>query len=296
VQYLGNLTKMIDLHVHTNYSDGKHSPTEVIRMSKVLGLKAIAITDHDSVDAHSEDLDTKDIEIIPGIEISCNEKEIGFEEVHILGLFVDIKNAELINFSALVKKSRIEQKRKIIDKIISLGYDISYDEVASTVKASFSRVHIAKVLISKYPDEFKTIRDVFNKLIGAGKVAYVDRGNRMSVVEAVTLIKNAKGIPFLAHPGVYKKEDSLELINHFINCGGMGIETYYPYHIICPDLEINKEKNSELIEFYRKTASTKGLLETGGSDFHGGDRKTLGTLDIPDTILLNIKKYHQQDL
>ena len=169
---------MIDLHIHTNKSDGVLSPEEVVDIAIEKGIKAIAITDHDVVDGVSEAIEHakgKSIDIIPGIEIGCDESDNGFKEIHVIGLFVDYKNKDLIRFTEEIKNQRRNQKREMINKLNKLGYAISFDEVAKSVKGAFGRPHISKMLIKKYPDQFSSIQEVFGKLVGVGKPAYVDR-------------------------------------------------------------------------------------------------------------------------
>ncbi len=283
---------MIDLHLHTNSSDGELSPGQVIDLAIKKKVKAIAITDHDVIDGVQDAVEygrDKGIDVISGIEIGCDESKIGFKEVHVTGLFIDYKNRELVKFTDNIKEQRRNQKREMIRKLQKLGYDVSFEEVANYVNGSFGRPHIAKVLIEKYPREFSSIRDVFNKYLGVNKPAYVGRKNKNTMKEAIEIIKKAGGISFLSHPGVFRKEDSLELIKIFQKIGGEGIETYYPYHIICPELKINKKENQKLIRFYQDIAKSMKLLESGGSDFHGSDRYTLGEVEIPDEVLAKLK-------
>lgn len=290
---------MIDLHLHTDTSDGKLSPEELVEYAVKKGLTAIAITDHDTVDGIQKAADyakkyskqnKNKIIIVPGIEISCDEKESGFKEVHIVGLFVDYKNKELIDFTEKIKEQRNSQKKEIIKKLRGFGFEITFEEVARTVKGVFGRPHIARFLVEKYPEEFSSVKDVFDKYLAVNKPAYADRTDRHSIKEAVELIKKAGGTAILAHPGVFKKKDSLQLIKMFRNAGGEGIETYYPYWIICPELKISKEQNNELVKFYQETARKENLLEGGGSDFHGGDRNTLGEIAIPDDVLKKLEE------
>ena len=287
---------MIDLHTHTHFSDGMLSPEELIDLAIEKGLNAIAITDHDIIDSIHPAIEyvkakNLDIRFVPGIEISCDYSEKGFKEVHVLGLFIDHNNPELIKFSETIKELRKAQKMKIIKKLQESGFDITYEEVEKSVKGSFGRPHIARALVKKYPEKFSSSKDVFDEYIGANKPAYVDRQTRFGIRQAIELIKKAGGIPILAHPAVYKKEDSIELIKIFKSLGGIGIETYYPYNIIFPDLKINSRENTELIGFYRKTAEDFGMLESGGSDFHGESRNTLGILEIPDNILERLEQF-----
>ena len=284
---------MIDLHMHTNVSDGKLTPAELIDLSLEKGLKAIAITDHDSVagiTAAIEHAKGKSIEVIPGIEISCDESEIGFKEVHVIGLFINPNHKKLLKFIESAKEERVKQKEKMVKKLQNLGFDISFEELKRYAKESFGRPHIARLLIKKYPKQFSSIEDVFRNYLAVGKPAYADRENKCGAKQAITLVKNAGGLSFLAHPGVFKKNDSLELIDFFRKQGGQGIETYYPYHIICPELKIDKIENQKLIEFYRQTAEANKMLEAGGSDFHGGDRQTINAIKIQDSVLDKLKK------
>ena len=283
----------IDLHVHTNASDGEFSPEETVDKAVNAGLKAIAVTDHDTVscvDRAIEYAKGKNIEIVPGIEISCYEKEKGFEEVHIIGLFIDYKNKNLVKFIEKIRQDRIKQKKKIIRNLNKLGFDIKFEDIKNFNSFSIGRPHIAKVLIKKYPKEFSSVNDVFDKYISIGKPAYAGRGYKVKIEEAIKIIKESRGISFLAHPGCYNEKDSLELIELFVGKGGQGIETIYPYDIVFPD-GYNKKEAENKILFFRETAKHKGLIETGGSDFHGRARYPLmGVVKLSYGILKKIKK------
>ncbi|GAF71120.1 unnamed protein product, partial [marine sediment metagenome] len=149
--------------------------------------------------------------------------------------------------------------------------------------------HIAKFLLKKYPNEFSSIHDVFDKYIGKGKAAFVKPTKMPQIEDTIKIIKESNGIPILAHPGIYPKECSIKLINHFIDVGGEGIETYYPYHIICLELNLDEEGNNELINFYKNIAKSKNILESGGNDHHGKYRPTLGKVEIPEQVLVNLR-------
>ena len=123
---------MIDLHMHTNKSDGEFDPRKVVEKAIQKGLKAIAITDHDVIDGVKEAIDYSNgrrIEVIGGIEIGCDESSLGFKEVHVIGLFVDYKDKGLIKFTENIKCERTNQKRIMIKKINDLGFDIPFEEV-----------------------------------------------------------------------------------------------------------------------------------------------------------------------
>jgi predicted metal-dependent phosphoesterase TrpH len=268
---------MIDLHLHTTASDGELSPEKLVDLVLEKGLRAIALTDHDSVGGIAAAIKRakgKSLEVVPGIEIGCDESGMGFKEVHVLGLFVGPENTALLKFTRRVKQERLEQKKKIVKRLRSLGFDISFGEVKAQAKESLGRPHIAQLLLKKYP----------------GKLAYVDRENKFRVKQAISLIAKANGLSFLAHPGVFRKKDSLQLIEFFQDNGGQGIETYYPYHIVCPELGIGEKENTHLIRFYRETAAARKLLETGGSDFHGKFRETISAVNVPDAVLGKLKE------
>ncbi|MEK6946827.1 MAG: PHP domain-containing protein [Nanoarchaeota archaeon] len=284
---------MIDLQSHTTASDGELSPEELVELAIKKKLSAIAITDHDSLESlekATEYSKGKNIEVVPGVELSCDDPLFSYEKIDVLGLFVDPGNKKLIGLVSHINERREENKKQIIKKLNSFGYEIDYQSVRKTVGGTFGRPHIAKYLIKKYPDEFSSVRDVFDKLIGRGKKAFIKTGSRVSIADAINTIKQAKGLAILAHPGIYPREHSLKLVDYFIANGGDGIETYYPYHMICPELKIDSNGNKKLIEFYKEIVKSKNLLESGGNDHHDMYRSTLGEIQIPESILENLKK------
>lgn len=283
----------IDLHCHTLASDGELSAEELVGLAIKKGMKAIAITDHDSLGSLKKAIEYskgRNIEVIPGIEISCEDNIFNYDKIDVLGLFVDYDNKPLINLVENTNKKRDENKNKIIKKLNNLGFEIDFEEVKKTAKGTFGRPHIAKFLMKKYPDKFASVKDVFDKYIGAGKPAFVKPEKFTTIKNAAGIIRQSGGVSILAHPGIYPKEDSIKLIDYFVDNGGQGIETYYPYHIICPDLNLDEKGNNKLINFYKGIAKSKNILESGGGDFHGKYRPTLGKLNIPDSVLENLRK------
>jgi predicted metal-dependent phosphoesterase TrpH len=280
--------------MHSDASDGNLSASELVDLALKKGLEAIAITDHDSVGSvalaikHASD---KNIEIIPGIEINCDASEVEFKEVEAVGLFIDYKNAAMAKFVKEAKEERLEQKKKIVKKLQELGFDITFEELKPLAKGSLGRPHIAQLLIQKAPGKFLSIKDVFDKYLGVGMPAYVEREKKYTLKQAISLIKKCGGLAFLAHPGAYGK-DPAKLIDFFQKQGGHGIETYYPYHLICPELKIDEEENLRLIESFQEIAKNHKLLESGGSDFHGGGRQTINSVKIPYEVLDKLKKVH----
>jgi 3',5'-nucleoside bisphosphate phosphatase len=262
---------LIDMHMHSTTSDGTLTSHQLIDFCIQRGLKTISITEHDTVESIQSNLEYaegKPIEIIPGIEFSCEEMDMGFAEVHVLGYFIDHTNAALIEATTKMKHERLERGKLIIQKVQDLGYNITFDEVAARVGVSFARPHIAKVLMEKYPDRFQRVQDVFDELIGNGKPAHIPRKDKISVKQAIKLITNAGGITSLAHPCVFKNFEHVEeLIDHFVSVGGKAIETEYAYGTNIKGL--TPEEGVVRSEFVKKIVQEKGLLNTGGSDFHG---------------------------
>lgn len=263
INLLNNM-KSIDLHIHSRASDGDLNPKELVDLAVKKGMKAIAITDHDTLSGLGEAIDygkDKGIIIVPGIELGCDELELGLSDIHIVGLFIDYKNKELIEMINWLKEARIIQKKKILDKLKDLGYEISFEELAKEVGDSFGRPHIAKILIRKYNLVWE---DIFDRLLGSKGRAFVLQ-EKPTIAEAIQVIKNAGGIAILAHPGIYL-QDSEKILKEFIKHGGDGIEVNYPYSNIN---EIDKKTEDELINKFKKIADEKRLLISGGSDFHG---------------------------
>lgn len=276
--------KKIDLQIHTTASDGKSSPSEIIRLAINKGMKAIAITDHDTISGLREAMEykkDKNIELVSGIELSCHE-DFYQKTIDVLGLFIDYKNKELKEFIKKSQDDRIEEKKEIIKKLNNLGYKITFDELIQESGESLGRPIIGRILVRKYPEEFSTVDDVFQKLIGEGKPAFVPRP-KVSMKKAVEIIKRAEGISILAHPGRYGNSFK-EIIIKFEQDGGDGIECDYPYEKI---IGISDNINKRL----RKIAEEKDLLISGGSDFHDLERGSeMGDCGLTDEEFYKLKQ------
>lgn len=279
----------IDLQCHTTYSDGKLTPTELVKLASKKNLKAIAITDHDSVNGVDEALRAakgRNIEIIPGVEISCDDG--GFVDMHILGLFVNHKNKFLNNLLKKAQKYREQQKMDIIKKFKKLGFEISYQEVKSLAKGETGRPHIAKVILKNNPSRFDSVDEVFEKYLSVGKKAYIERRNKISIKVAIKAIHAANGLAFISHPGVYNNFDIEKFIKYFLQNKGDGIETYYNYE--SSRYHTSFKQSNKINKDFKKIANKFNILETGGSDFHGNDGQVLGKLKVPYSVLNNLKK------
>ena len=286
-----NYKKMryVDLQCHTTASDGKLTPSELVNLAVEKWLSAIAITDHDTINGISEALSAasgKNIEVIPGVEISCDDE--GFVDTHILGLFIDYKNKNLDDLLGKAKLCREEQKISIIKKFKNMGFKISYEEVRSIAKGEIGRPHIANVILKNNSDRVNSIGEIFDRYLAVGKKAYVERKHKIGVREAVNAIHSANGMVFAAHPGVYSNFNPEKFIDFFIENGGDGIETYYAYE--CSRQKITVNERNALIKKFREIAKRFNLLETGGSDFHGKDGQILGQLKVPYSVLEKLRK------
>lgn len=284
---------MIDLHTHTNASDGLLSLEELVLQAEKAGLKALAITDHDTIQNAKripEIQPSTSIELIPGIEISVYDNKLEYIDLHVVGLFLDTTNKDLISTLEVLEKQREEQKKRIIEKLNQLGYAITYEQARAKAKGSFGRPHIAKVLIETYPDEFPTIADVFDKLLDQGKPGFMDRTAFFRLDQAIDLIHNANGVAILAHPDVYKYHKD-KLLKDFKRLGGDGIETIYDYANNYSRKGYSIENNQRIINELQQKAKELGFLESGGSDFHGPKKGApLGSLNIPYEFLEKMKE------
>ncbi len=266
-----------DLHTHTHYSDGYHTPEELIQSAKSAGLTHLAITDHDNVDAIEEAFEIASrygIELVPGTEISA---EHNGKETHILAYYFDHKNPELLDYLQNFRKERMKRAQKIVEKLNELGMAIQMKDVLAQVKGngSVGRPHIAVALIDG--GFVNNYYDAFNKYIGDDKPAYVKKPN-ISTKDAISLINRCGGLSFVAHPGKSMRHNNS--LFEMIEFGIDGIEVVHPSHSYYD------------IEYFRDIASQYFLLESGGSDFHGGrinDVSILGRYYITDVKITAMK-------
>lgn len=253
--------RYVDLHIHTTASDGTYPLTRVLEEYYAKGYLAIAITDHDTVDAFNEFPDDyyKTMRVIKGVEISSRYAN---REVHILGYDIDYKNPKLLDLLNRIKISRIERAKKMVSRLQDLGKEIKYSDVLEFVgdENIIGRPHIARTLLKN--GEVLYEQQAFDEYIGDNGIAYVAKA-MVSPEEVITTIHQAGGFAVLAHPF---KSLHLEDIHYFKKYGIDGIETYYYDH------------TSEQVEQLESLCKNMDLLATGGSDFHGsGKRDKIGT-------------------
>lgn len=254
---------MIDLHIHSTASDGTLDPHEIIAQAAALGLQAIAITDHDSVEGVKRALRQAmppSLKFLSGVEISTAPPasiRVG-GSFHILGYGIDPQDPTLRDSLRVLRKSRENRNPAIIAKLNRLGIDITLDEVSAAVgECQLGRPHIARVLVQK--GAAASIDEAFGRFLGGGKPAYVDK-QRIGCREALQSIRDAGGVPVLAHPGLLTFETPSGLANavtRLMDMGLMGLEVFYPEH------------TPALTAACCQLARQHGLLMTGGTDFHG---------------------------
>jgi len=264
-----------DLHCHTTASDGLLSPAELVQLAAKLGLKGIGITDHDTIHGWKEAEETGlnyQVRILKGIELNTDWHG---KEVHILGYEVDGSSNYLTDKLGALREAREMRMREILDRFRVLGINISVDEVQQFAQGeSIGRPHIAQVLIER--GYVRTIQEGFERYLGIGAPAYVPR-YKLTTEEGIRLIREARGVAVLAHPGVHRLEEGIPA---WVKVGLQGIEVLHSEHT--PDDE----------KRYLKIAQEYRLLATGGSDFHGEAIKpsvNLGgwgvSLDVIEQIL-----------
>ena len=274
--------KTIDLHVHTTASDGTASPAEAVKLAKAAGLSAIAITDHDTVSGYAEAAEAGKalgVEVIPGIEISTKYGRA----VHILGYYIDPDSDKLAPVLEWVVRDRDERNRKMAELMAADGLPVSYEEMHRRFGAVIGRPHFAEVLVEL--GLAKDVRDAFDRYVEKGQKYYLPR-NFLSIERSVEIIREAGGIPVLAHPFQYKLDDAglRELIEHCMESGLKGIECRYSGY------------STEQSKYLGRLAEEYGLIKTGGSDFHGENKKHIsigtgtGALEVPYQYLEKLRE------
>jgi predicted metal-dependent phosphoesterase TrpH len=273
----------LDLHLHTNYSDGSLSPADVLALAQKVSVTALAITDHDTTDGIPDAMEAGarlGIEIIPGIEISSR---LGSSEVHILGYFLDWKDPDLLAQLGRLREARHVRNPRIIEKLNALHLEITYDEVKQLAQTdSIGRPHIARVLMEK--GYVKSAKEAFDRYLADGAAAYVPR-DLPTPAEAIAMIKAAHGVAVLAHPSWLDRSEGIGKVCEQLKSEGLGgVEVHYSRH--------RPEQTAQYLETARRLA----LLVTGGSDFHGVTKPDIevgigrGNLHVPARLLAPLRK------
>ncbi|MGC1196656.1 MAG: PHP domain-containing protein [Geitlerinemataceae cyanobacterium] len=273
---------MLELHCHTTYSDGTLTPQQLVEAAAVAGIKALAITDHDTVSGWEEAIaaaETYDLEIIPGVELSTVHRG---KSLHILGFYPDA--AKLMPPLSERVQGRQRRAEKMVEKLAELGYPI----VLPTMGEGFApgRPHIAKALVEA--GHFQSIKEAFDRVLGDNQIAYVQY-EKFSIVEGIALLRDCGAVPVWAHPYLFRGGAVEDVLEELVAAGLMGMEVYHPSQS----------------SYQRKTLGTLcqeyGLLMTGGSDYHGPAAKSggkpersLNQLHLPLSLLPPIQQAAKQ--
>lgn len=264
----------VDLHVHTNASDGSYEPEEVVRLATEAGLQAVAITDHDNTNGLARAMEAGarlGLEIIPGIELSADYKGI---EVHILGYYIDPKAESLCDLLEIALRNREVRNRTIVEKLRQEGIDVSMEELRQRHPGTvLGRPHIGLLMMEK--GYVESVKQSFREYMGKGAKCYVPKIN-MPMKRAISRILDAGGVPVLAHPFQYELNDPQlrELIELVKGMGCKGMECVYARY--------DEEQRQYLLDL----AEEYGLIATAGSDYHG--------IPKPDILLGDIRGEYAQ--
>jgi hypothetical protein len=263
-----------DLHLHTHFSDGTDTPERVVELAAQAGLSAIAITDHDNVDAlpaARAAADRRGIELVPGIEMSSSAEGL---EVHMLGFFLDPASAVLQQHIAEQKARRVSRVHEMVRKLQAVGVRIEAREVLELAgEGTVGRPHVARVLLKH--GYVSQLSEAFDRYIGPNNPGFVP-GSPLPPSRVIEVIRQAGGVPVLAHP-IYLKRDAL--IEQLVREGLAGLEVYHSGH------------PPEAVRHYEQLAERLHLLRTGGSDYHGDSKEGLpvGAVKVPCALIEALK-------
>ncbi len=285
--------KTVDLHTHSSESDGTLSPAQVVILAYQSGLSAVALTDHDTADGLVEAADTAcqlaissngalDFEFIPGIELSVSFMG---RELHIVGLHLDIHTPAFLEALDILKENRVRRNQRMIEKIRAAGIDITMEKLLKDQGGGvLTRANFASYLLKR--GCIQTVQEGFDKYLSPGKPFYVPR-EYLNPREAIDLIHSVRGLAILAHPLLYhfKQEELERAVKDLAALKLDGLEAYY---------SLNKGYDTVHM---KSLAKRHGLVLSGGSDFHGGNKphiklgRGLGRLYVPADVLQEQKDY-----
>lgn len=279
---------MVDLHVHSNKSDGTFTPSELVTMAIEKNLTALALTDHDTTDGLEELANAaagKPLAVVPGIELST---EYEGKDIHIVGLFIDPTQSDFRAHLKAFVESRDDRNRKMCANLQEAGIPISYEALQEANPGSvITRAHYGTWLLEH--GVVSSVADAFSKYLGDHTPYFVPR-EKVTPQQAVSLIQKAGGLAILAHPILYRM--SRERLDILVRClkevGLTGIEAIYATY--------NSREENQI----RQLASKYDLLLSGGSDFHGFAKPKLelgtgyGHLCVPDEVYFSLKREHEK--
>ena len=258
---------MIDLHIHSTASDGTLTPEQIVARARELGMRAIALADHDTIDGIAPAraaAEGTELLVLPCVEISTDWENT---EIHVLGFFLDYGNAELREKLALIREAREGRADKIVARLQELGMNVSYEAVlARSDGGSVGRPHVAAELVAK--GYVRTQNEAFDKYLGRDKPAYIPR-YKLSYLEAIAIIEHCGGLPVLSHPALVRNDHTVAAMVPALG----GLEAYHSAHSASQGRK------------YARIARENGLLITGGTDSHGPQGSLpveIGSVKIPE--------------
>jgi predicted metal-dependent phosphoesterase TrpH len=266
----------VDLHSHTSASDGSLSSAALVSRAASLGVEVLAITDHDTTDgvpAAMAEAQRQGITLVPGVEVSTISRQ---EEIHLLGLFVDLDNKELQAVLAATREARWTRAQRMLARLSKLGLPVDWGRVIAFANGSHSigRPHVAATLLEA--GHVSSYNEAFEMWIGRGRPAYVER-YKLSPEGAIQLIRRSGGLAVLAHPYIYNWKGECKVglnlrrwLPRLRDAGLEGMEVYYPHY-------------GRAVSRHLLTVAVKyGLLIAGGSDYHGDTMGNgLGSVAVP---------------
>lgn len=268
---------MLELHCHTTYSDGTLTPGELVAAAAASGVRALAITDHDTMSGWDEAFLAAllyNIEIVPGLELSTVHND---RSLHILGFYPDANKLRVPLNDRI--QGRFRRSQEMVDKLAALGYPIELPQTSPGMAPG--RPHIASALVKA--GHAKSAREAFDRWLGDYGPAYV-RYEKFSIAEGIDLLRSCGAVPVWAHPYLFRGGVVEEVLKELVDAGLMGVEVYHPSH------------SSSQIQKMKDLCIHYGLFATGGSDYHGPDpeRKntdstTLNMLHLPLELLEPVK-------
>jgi len=259
----------VDLHLHTTASDGRLSPTQLVRLVASQGVKVAAVSDHDTTEGLAEAYraarEFPALRIIPAIELSA---DVPSDEIHLLGYFMQYEVAEFQQVLQHFRQGRLERGRAMVEKLATLGVNLEWERVQAIAgDGSVGRPHIALAMVEA--GYIKEPREAFLQYLGRDGPAYVER-EKLKPSEAVSLLARVGGVAVLAHPSQISNID--DRLRKLKAAGLVGMEVHYAGY------------RPETIQYLAEVAARHGLIPCGGSDYHGlGNTGELlpGTLGPP---------------
>lgn len=276
----------IDLHVHTLASDGSDTPVDVVRMAAELGLRAVAVTDHDTFAGLPEAIEAGaryGVEVVPGVELSTIYDGV---EVHVLGYYMDAGHPRLRAMMARATAERNARNETMVQRLHDAGYPVTMDALHAAFpgQTMLGRPHISEYLMRR--GYVASVQDGMKNLLGRGKPFYVARYN-IPLEESVETLRAAGGLPVVAHLFKYRytPEQLTAMVDAAAAAGAVGLEAMYTNYT--PEQE----------QAVRVLAAERGLLCTGGTDYHGARKPDIalgrgfGNLRVPYALLEGLKEY-----